>query len=260
MSLLVGCLGGNNSVDNKGLQSHNSLPVPVIDAPQKAFFGDPIDFSSSGSYDPNGTIESYFWSFGDNETADTPTVTHIYVFDNNLSREYPLIFSVILNVEDNNGSYETAVHLIMLYPKEYSFYLDLGKISLEKPAQNKDVVKASFGKINPPQELSYDFDYPILIEECRWNATVYIQKPLFAIVRSISLTLYDNNGSKISGEDIAFGLFEFWKEKTILLSGEINKPEQFKSAKLVVYGFTLGKKINVLYGGDKASQICFDFI
>ncbi len=259
LSLLVGCLGGNNSVDDNGVESQNSLPVPVIDAPEKAFFGDLIEFSASSSYDQDGTIDSYFWSFGDNETADTSTVTHTYVFDNNLDIEYPLIFSVILNVEDNNGSYETTVHLIMLYPKEYRFYLDSGKILLGKPSENKDVLKASLGKITSLQELLYEFDYPISIQECSWNATVYIQKPRFAILRSISLTLHDNNGSKISGGDITFGLFDFWKEKTVLFKGDISRAERFKSAKLVVCGFTFGKKINVLYGDYKASQICFDF-
>jgi len=259
ISFLAGCINWDNSQNDKKNQSHNSLPVPVIDAPEKAFFGDPIEFSATGSYDPDGTIESYFWSFGDNKTADAQTVTHTYIFDNNFDIEYPLIYSVILNVRDNDGAYETALHLIMLYPKEYRFYLNRGKLLVEKPSANKDIVRASFGKITAPQELSYEFDNPVIIRECKWNATVYIQKPRFSIVRSISLFLCDQNGSRISHKDVSFGLFNFWKEKTVLFNGEINKPEKFKSIKLVVYGFTLSKKINILYGADTASSICFDF-
>jgi hypothetical protein len=259
LSLLAGCINWSGHQDDKKDQSQNLLPVPIIKGPEEAFFGDPIEFTATGSYDPDGTIESYFWSFGDNKTADTPTVTHTYVFDNNFDIEYPLIYSVILNVKDNNGSYETALHLIMLYPKEYRFYLNQGKLSVEKPSSNKDTLKASFGKILSLQEILYELDDPVFIKECRWNATIYIQKPRLAFVRSISLSLYDQNNSKISQKDVSFGLFDLWKEKTVLVNGEINKSERFKSAKLVVYGFTLGKKINVLYGGDTASSICFDF-
>jgi len=259
VSLLSGCINWSGSQDDKKDQSQNLLPVPIIEAPEKAFFGDPIEFTAMGSYDPDGAIESYFWSFGDNKTANTPTVTHTYFFENNFDIEYPLICSVILNVKDNNGSYDASLHLIMLYPKEYRFYLNQGKLSVEKPSSNKDTVKASFGKITAPQELSYEFDYPIIIQKCSWNVTLYIQKPRFAFLRSISFALYDNNGSKISEDDTNFGLFDFWKEKTVLFNGEINKFEEFKSIKLVVYGFTLSKKINILYGGDTGSNICFDF-
>jgi len=253
-------LGNDQDIESdESYASSNLLPKAVVSALETAYFGEKIIFDASESYDEDGAISSFTWDFGDEETSDGATVEHVYNFDNNFSIEYPLIYSVLLIVRDDTGFWNSTLHQIKLFPKQYKFYLNNAKLSIEKPSSNKESVKASFGKITSLQEISYEFNHPILIQECSWNATIYIQKPRFAFLRSISLALYDNNESKISGGDISFGLFDFWKEKTVLFKGEINRPEKFKSAKLVIYGFTFGKKINILYGDDKASQICFDF-
>jgi hypothetical protein len=149
----------------------------------------------------------------------------------------------------------------MLYPKEYTFYLDSGKLSAEKPASSKDTIKASFGKFkfNPIKELSYELSDFVELLTCTWNATIYLEKPRFAVVSRVLLTLYNATGEKIGESDSSFGLFDFWKEKTIKLQGIIGNPDELKSIKIVVYGFSLRNKISILYGGEKASQICFNF-
>jgi len=256
--LLSGCLGGDKHM-NEASPSHNSAPVPIITAPTKTFFGEPIKFDASKSYDTDGRIESYSWIFEDDETAEGVAVTHTYQFNKDFDIEYPLIYSVVLAVVDDNKSCEYTTHEIMLYPKEYIFYLDSRKLTTEKPSSNHETIRVSFGKFNPLKELVYDSPDSIKILPCRWNATIYIDKPRLAILNRISLTLYNETGAKIAEADITFGLFDIWKEKTILIKGEIVKPEEIKSVKLVFYGFSIREKINIFYGGEKASQICFDF-
>jgi hypothetical protein len=257
--ILSGCLVGNKQVEDNTSPSNNAAPVPVVTAPEKAYFGDAIVFDASKSHDPDGTIESYGWFFEDNKTADGVAVSYTYNFPNDFHMEYPIIYSVVLSIVDNNGSWEYTAHEIMLYPKEYKFYLDSGKLTTEKPSSNTDKIRASFGKFNLLQELTYNLPDFVEILPCTWNATIYVEKPRLTIVNRVLLTLYNETGEKITESDSSFRLFDFWKEKTMKIQGRIDNPDEFKSIKLVVYGFSIGKKVTILYGGEKASQICFNF-
>ena len=63
-----------------------------------------VDFDASDSTDPNGTVESYEWSFGDGESGEGEQVTHTY--------EDPGEYTAKLTVTDNagsNDSYETTI-------------------------------------------------------------------------------------------------------------------------------------------------------
>jgi PKD repeat protein len=54
------------------------------------------DFDGSDSYDPDGTIVSYDWDFGDNETGSGVTVQHTYPAEDT--------YTVVLTVTDNDGA------------------------------------------------------------------------------------------------------------------------------------------------------------
>src|SRR5207249_1673923 len=54
------------------------------------------DFDATGSFDPDGTIASYLWQFGDGTSSSAPTVHHAYATGN----QYP----VSLTVTDNSGA------------------------------------------------------------------------------------------------------------------------------------------------------------
>ncbi|MGB9135286.1 MAG: PKD domain-containing protein [Candidatus Bathyarchaeia archaeon] len=95
--------------DNDGAISSTSATKMVLNNPpvaaftesaQSVYTGKTINFDASNSYDPDGTIAGYFWSFGDGATASGTTVGHAYSNNGN--------FTVTLTVTDNDGSTDTA--------------------------------------------------------------------------------------------------------------------------------------------------------
>ncbi|MDR6971731.1 PKD domain-containing protein [Leifsonia shinshuensis] len=59
-----------------------------------------VNADGTGSVDPDGTIASYAWDFGDGATATTPTASHTYAAGGT--------YTVVLTVTDNQGSTNTA--------------------------------------------------------------------------------------------------------------------------------------------------------
>jgi hypothetical protein len=75
----------------------NQPPVANADGPYFGRKNIPVGFSGAGSYDPDGTIVSYEWDFGDGTPHDFGvTVSHTYNMGG--------VLDVVLNVTDDNGS------------------------------------------------------------------------------------------------------------------------------------------------------------
>ena len=71
---------------------------PVADFTESAetvYTGEVITFDASSSHDPDGTITSYFWDFGDGTNATGVTVDHAYTDDG--------VYIVTLTVIDDDG-------------------------------------------------------------------------------------------------------------------------------------------------------------
>ena len=92
--------GGTNSV------SHTITPVAPNQAPTAAFTSSQqklvASFDSSGSSDPDGTISSYSWDFGDGATSTSAKPSHTYSAAGT--------YQVSLTVTDNQGSASTVTH------------------------------------------------------------------------------------------------------------------------------------------------------
>ena len=73
----------------------NQAPTAVISGPSAAVAGTRVTFSGAGSTDPDGSIASYAWSFGDGGTATGATAFHTFASAGS--------FTVRLTVTDNGG-------------------------------------------------------------------------------------------------------------------------------------------------------------
>ena len=225
-----------------------------------AYEGDIITFDASESYDPDGEIISYEWIFYDNVNVDTAIVTHVFEtadvfsFQGSASK-----YSIILEVEDNNHSYSSLEYIIGIIPKNYVFYFDSTTLRLDKPSANEDMIKATFGRLRPVETLSYTLPGSVYLQKCRWDATIFLEKPVLSFVNKVVLTLYNSTGGIIAESNISFKLFEIKKEKEIVFSGIMNEHTDFMSAKISITGFSFRDKIHILFGGEKASSVCFDF-
>ncbi len=92
---------------NSGMVGSITVEAPASDLPPVANAGGPyngneggsINFSSAGSSDPDGTINSYSWDFGDGNSSAASNPSHSYADDGS--------YTVTLEVTDNTGLTDT---------------------------------------------------------------------------------------------------------------------------------------------------------
>ena len=87
------CEGGTSSGDG----SSNAAPTAEADADSTTVrTGDTVSFNGSRSTDPDGSIASYEWDFGDGTTATGPQANHVY--------DEPGAYTARLTVTDDDGA------------------------------------------------------------------------------------------------------------------------------------------------------------
>ena len=87
-------------------------PVASATAPAKGRSGQPVTFDASASSDPDGSIVSYRFTFGDGSTmtSSTPVVTHVYAANR------PLTFGWTVTVTDDTGGSDAAGGTVKITP------------------------------------------------------------------------------------------------------------------------------------------------
>jgi len=92
--------GATDSITATKTVRNRSPVASFTESAHRVYIGESIAFDASGSYDPDGTIVSYSWDFGDGNTATGVTVSHTYA-DNGF-------YVVNLTVTDNDGATDSA--------------------------------------------------------------------------------------------------------------------------------------------------------
>ncbi|MBL7189821.1 MAG: PKD domain-containing protein [Phycisphaerae bacterium] len=96
----------------------NDPPVADAGPDQTATVGQTVNFDGSGSSDPDGTIVSYDWDFGDDSTGTGKTIAHEYSIAGT--------YTVTLIVTDNGGEtvQDTATVTVTEEPAEIEVFSD----------------------------------------------------------------------------------------------------------------------------------------
>ncbi|HKU77567.1 MAG TPA: LamG-like jellyroll fold domain-containing protein [Pyrinomonadaceae bacterium] len=101
---LQGNAGYSSDVPSTGGGSQR--PVPVAGGPYTGPLGQAINFSSSGSSDPDGAISSYHWNFGDGTSANSANPSRTYQTSG--------LFTATLTVTDNAGLRASATAVVTI--------------------------------------------------------------------------------------------------------------------------------------------------
>ncbi|WP_179957787.1 PKD domain-containing protein [Exilibacterium tricleocarpae] len=79
-------------------------PVASFTGPDMAVIGSAISFDGSGSFDPDGGMISYSWTFGDGGTSTVQSPSHTYYVIGN--------YTVALTISDDEGDIATATQFV----------------------------------------------------------------------------------------------------------------------------------------------------
>jgi DNA/RNA endonuclease G (NUC1) len=86
------------------VESNTQPPIAAITGPASISEGGSATFDAAGSIDPNGSVVSYAWDFGDGATGSGVAVTHTFAQDG--------VFTVRVTATDNDGLVDSATFAI----------------------------------------------------------------------------------------------------------------------------------------------------
>lgn len=102
------------------VSQQNKIPIAMFSFyPQEPCIGDVVSFDASQSYDPDGSIVSYTWDFGDGSYGYGWIVKHEY--------EQPGVYRVTLRVTDDKGASAETSAWVNVREKEYEVDLQVDK-------------------------------------------------------------------------------------------------------------------------------------
>lgn len=124
----------NNMID---WLSSRSPVVSFTYSPLDPYVGETVSFNGSASYDPDGDIVDYLWSFGDNETATGVAATHAYVAGG--------VYKVTLTAIDNDGLDSTATANVTVARTTLEVSVEVGSIHFRGELAEFYILVSSLG-------------------------------------------------------------------------------------------------------------------
>lgn len=99
----------------------NTPPIAQAGDDKTAFTNQTVQFDGSGSTDPDGTIASYAWDFGDGASSSGKLASHVYTTAGS--------YTVTLTVVDNGGLPDTDTALVTVTNSPISVFTDSFEVS-----------------------------------------------------------------------------------------------------------------------------------
>ncbi len=161
-------------------------PIAVADASSiSGIMPAQIDFDASGSSDPDGTIQSYLWNFGDGATSTDVMPSHTYTEAGT--------YTVTLTVTDNDGM--TDIDNLSITIAEPAQEPPVAEIQLNPAEGGPAPLDVAFGGANSSDGdgniVSYEWDFGdgntatgVLVENTFVDPGTYV----------VELTVTDNDG------------------------------------------------------------------
>jgi PKD repeat protein len=125
--------------------------------PYSGRVGEPVQFDGTGSYDPDGSITSYEWDFGDGTSATGFNPTHIYTEEGT--------YTVALAVIDDDGSYAQFTTTAVItqadnQPSDSNRYIDIAagydySLAIKEDGSIVGWGNNQFGQADPPEGNDY---------------------------------------------------------------------------------------------------------
>jgi len=146
-------IADENSMDNSNIYVADNLrlannmidwlksrrPIPSFDySPLDPYVGETVTFDASASYDPDGTIISYLWDFGDHAKGSGVTTTHAYGAGGT--------YNVSLTAIDNEGLNSTVTAEITVLRTTISVQVKVGSIHFRGEIAEFYVLVSNLGK------------------------------------------------------------------------------------------------------------------
>jgi len=182
---VIGNLTRSISVNLTASAPANQPPVSVfVYSPTSPGVGDWVQFNGSASTDPNGSVTSYAWNFGDGTTGTGSVIWHRFVAGG--------VYTIALTVTDNQGATTTS-----------SQSVSVGAMNQPPVAAftNDPVVGTPGGWMQFDASMSADLDG--MIAAYSWNfgngmtgtGPVVWQRYTVAGSYAVTLTVTDNLGA-----------------------------------------------------------------
>ncbi len=152
----------------------------MINGPYKAKIGEVIKFNSDGSTDPDGTIISYYWEYGDGNTSNVNNPKYAYINSG--------IYTVSLMVIDNKQSNHTSNTSVTVLENQPPLPVLEGPMSSEI---GQTITFTSLNSYDPDGEITESF-----IDFGDGTFTYNSQAPHIYYEPgnyTVSLTILDNN-------------------------------------------------------------------
>lgn len=161
----------------------NQPPVADANGPYTGTLDQAVAFDGSGSTDPDGTIASYSWDFGDGTTETGPNPSHAYTAEG--------AYNVTLTVTDNDGVQDSDSTTATIGSGNLAPKADAG--GPYSATAGVDVQFDGSGSSDPDGSIvSYLWEFGDGTESTEMNpAHSYADAGTY----NVTLTVYDDNGA-----------------------------------------------------------------